>query len=133
MSGEMNFSRLIKCMKPVLNDGEFVFCSLPDPTVIKLADAICIFREEEGTTVILPKKIADERHLNYSFIASWITLMVNSSLEAVGLTAAASKALAEKNISCNVVAGFFHDHIFVARKDAERAIRALCEIGKRDG
>jgi hypothetical protein len=82
-------------------------------------------QEKEGVSVILPKKLADERQLQYSFIASWITLMVQSSLEAVGLTAAVSKALADANISCNVVAGYYHDHIFVARKDAERAIRIL--------
>jgi hypothetical protein len=132
MSGEANFSRLIKSMKPVLNDGEFVFCSFSDLTGVDLSDAICIFKEQEGTSVILPKRIADERQFRYSFIASWITLMVHSSLEAVGLTAAASKALAAENISCNVVAGFYHDHIFVASKDAERAMRTLGEIGSRD-
>ena len=125
MPGEINFSKLIRSVKPILNDGEFVFCSFGDVADIDLNEAICIFREKEGVSVILPKKLADERQLQYSFIASWITLMVQSSLEAVGLTAAVSKALADANISCNVVAGYYHDHIFVARKDAERAIRIL--------
>jgi hypothetical protein len=131
MPGELNFSRLIKAMKPVLNEGEYVFCSFAEGMPADLSDAICTFREKEGISVILPKEIADKRQLKYTFIASWITLMVHSSLEAVGLTAAASKALAAQNISANVVAGFYHDHIFVARRDAERAIRALREIGNK--
>jgi hypothetical protein len=52
-------------------------------------------------------------------------LTVHSSLEAVGLTAAVSKALTEANISCNVVAAYYHDHIFVPVKDAKQAMRVL--------
>jgi hypothetical protein len=125
ISGEAHFSKLIRSVKPVLNNGEFVFCSFAEVGDINLNETVCFFREKEGVSVILPKKVADERQLKYSFIASWITLMVHSSLEAVGLTAAVSKALADENISCNVVAGYYHDHIFVARKDTERAIRIL--------
>jgi uncharacterized protein len=58
-------------------------------------------------------------------VAAWITLTVHSALEAVGLTAAFSKALADVNISCNVVAGYYHDHIFVPQQDAEKAMAVL--------
>jgi hypothetical protein len=131
MSGDTNFFRLIRSMKPVLNEGDFVFCSFTEPDETALQEAICIFREREGFSVIFPRKTADEKGYAYSFISSWITLMVNSSLDAVGLTAAVSKALAEENISCNVVAGFYHDHIFVARKDGDRAMRVLEGISRR--
>ena len=128
MPGETNFSRLIRSMKPVLNDGEFVFCSFSETENIDLSQAICVFKEQEGMSVIFPKSVADDRHFNYSYISSWITLLVHSSLEAVGLTAAVSNILAKENISCNTIAGFYHDHIFVAKKDTERAMRALVSL-----
>ena len=69
--------------------------------------------------------MADSLKLEYSFVASWITLTVHSSLEAVGLTAAFSKALSQEGISCNVVAAFYHDHIFVGKNDADKAMEIL--------
>ena len=69
--------------------------------------------------------MANQLNLNYSFIASWISLTIHSSLEAVGLTAAFSKALADNGISCNVVAAFYHDHIFVDQKDAKKVMMIL--------
>ncbi|WP_175108399.1 ACT domain-containing protein [Pararobbsia alpina] len=57
---------------------------------------------------------ADTRRggLNALFRCAWITLTVNSALEAVGLTAALATALGNSGISCNVVAGAYHDYIF---------------------
>ena len=67
-------------------------------------------------------------NLTYHFVAKWITLNVHSSLEAVGLTAAFSNALAEAGISCNVVAAYYHDHIFVAKADADKAMEVLRKL-----
>jgi hypothetical protein len=63
--------------------------------------------------------------LSYTSIMSWISLEIHSSLEAVGLTATFSKVLAKNDISCNVMAGYYHDHIFVLKNDAEKAIDLL--------
>lgn len=60
--------------------------------------------------------------------AAWITLTVHSSLEAVGLTAAVSKALAENAVSCNVVAAFYHDHLFVRQQDTAATLEILNEL-----
>lgn len=93
--------------------------------VIDPNDVICTFKEEEGLTLIIEQGKADELGLSYDFVASWITLQIHSSLEAVGLTAAFSSALAKNEISCNVVAGYYHDHIFVKHDDQAKALEVL--------
>jgi len=125
MTEETNLDKILKTMNPKLNEGEYVFCTVNELSQFSFSDIILFFKEEEGFTIVVEKKLADKLHLKYTFIASWITLKVHSSLAAVGLTAAFSKALADENISCNVVAGYFHDHIFVDRKDAEMAMMVL--------
>jgi hypothetical protein len=112
-------------MKPVLNSGEYVFCTLSNTEKIDLNKVLGSFKEKEGTTLIITKEYADLMGFSYTSIMSWISLEVHSSLEAVGLTAAFSKVLADANISCNVVAGYYHDHIFVLKQDALRAIGLL--------
>ena len=125
MTGETNLDTLLKTMKPKLNMGVFVFCSLKELSLVNLKETVLFFKEEEGYTFIVKKELADTLNLDYTFISSWITLTVNSSLEAVGLTAAFSKALADKGIGCNVVAAFYHDHIFVPIQDTEKAMAVL--------
>lgn len=112
-------------MSPVLHEGEYVFCTVDTGHEPDLKEVLCFFREAEGLTLIMRKSLADAKGLVYTFVASWITLTVHSSLAAVGLTAAVAKALAEQHISCNVVAAFYHDHLFVPVQDAEKAMLAL--------
>jgi uncharacterized protein len=125
MPGEKDLQMLLKSMKPALNKGDFVFCTVKDVSNISLDDITLFFKEQEGHTLILTKELADLHQLTYSFTAAWITLTVHSSLDAVGLTAAFSAALSKKGISCNVVAAYYHDHIFVDKKDADRAMAVL--------
>lgn len=116
---------LLKTMSPRLNEGDYVFCTIISQKDINPEKIIGLFKENEGWTVIIDKQFADGLGLSYSYIASWITLTIHSSLEAVGLTAAFSNALANEGISCNVVAAYYHDHIFVAKSDAEKAMKIL--------
>jgi hypothetical protein len=88
-------------------------------------------REAEGLTVVLPRAEADKEGLSYDFVAAWITLEIHSALEAVGLTAAVSRALTDARISCNVLAGFHHDHLLVPVAEAARALEVLAELSAR--
>lgn len=132
MSGEKDLQKLLKEMKPVLNSGEYVFATVSSVDKIQRTDTLFEFKEAEGITIILEKNKADILQIPYQFISSWITLKIHSSLEAVGLTAAFSTALTKQNISCNVVAGFYHDHIFVDVKDAKKAIEFLTNLSKNE-
>ncbi|WP_149206494.1 ACT domain-containing protein [Flavobacterium johnsoniae] len=125
MSGEKDLQTLLKSMKPEHKSGDYVFCKVQKLENLNLDEIAMIFREDEAITLILKKETADKLNLEYSVVMSWITLTVHSSLEAVGLTAAFSKALSDHEISCNVVAAFYHDHIFVNKKDITQSMKIL--------
>jgi hypothetical protein len=128
MKGEKNLSKLIKDMAPKLNKGDFVFATVKDLSKINRNDTICEFKETEGVTVVIEKQKADALKLEYDYIAAWITLEIHSALDAVGLTALFSTALAKNNICCNVIAAYNHDHIFVAMEDAAKAMQVLTDL-----
>ena len=128
--GEDNLHTLLKNLNPILNDGAYVFVTSQDPLSIDRSEVICEFAETEGTTFVIKKEAADQMDLSYDFVASWITLKVHSSLHAVGLTARFSECLTQQNISANVIAGYYHDHIFVDINDAEKALAALQSLSK---
>ena len=128
MAGETSLTTLLRSMSPQLNPGEFVFCTLPDGSLPVGVEIVGSFREQEGLTVILERAHAERAGLSFDYVASWITLNVHSALEAVGLTAAFATALGNAQISCNVVAGYYHDHLFVGQADAERALQVLRDL-----
>jgi hypothetical protein len=130
-TGETDLEKLIANMEPILNEGDYVFATVLNVDQIPRSITVCEIKEKEGITVVLPKKDADSLGLKYEFIASWITLNIHSSLEAVGLTAAFSTELGNNGISCNVIAGYYHDHIFVDKKDQEKAINVLQSMSKK--
>lgn len=116
---------ILKKLNPKLNNGEYVFCSVNNIEKIESNKIIGSFKEKEGVSIILSKKEAINLRLSYSFIAAWITLRVYSSLEYVGLTATFSNALSNNGISCNVISGYYHDHIFVNINDKDKAMNIL--------
>lgn len=126
--GETDLAVLLRSLQPKLHTGEYVFCTSVGLGNIPIDQQIMSFQEAEGITLVVEKNVADHYQLNYTYVASWITLTVHSSLEAVGLTAAFSNALSDKGISCNVVAAYHHDHIFVNQADGPRALEILKKL-----
>jgi Uncharacterized protein conserved in bacteria len=130
MTGENNLNILLKNASPELNPGKYVFCTLASPSSELINSAVVIVKEAEGVTLVLSQDVADRHAIHYDYVASWITLKIHSSLAAVGLTAAFSRTLADNGISCNVVAGFYHDHIFVGYDDTSTAVALLSSLGR---
>lgn len=127
MNGLKDLHLLLGGMNPLLEDTPYVFCSCKESINHILAEIkpLGLFCEEEGVTVMLTESDAINLNLSYSSVMQKITLKVHSSLEAVGLTAAVATELAHEGISANVVAAYYHDHIFVPQKDAKRAVEVL--------
>ena len=119
---------LLRSMAPVCNPGVYVFASLPAGATIAPHQVIASIREPEGLSVVLTEADAVRLHLPIHYRAAWLTLTVHSDLQAVGLTAAVAAALAQAGISCNVVAGVHHDHLFVPHALADEAMAALQQL-----
>ena len=120
---------LLSSMEPELHDGQYLFCTVPAHSGIPAGcHPVATVAEAEGTTLVLPIEEAERAGLAGSFRCSWITLTVTSALEAVGLTAAFATALTRDGISCNVIAGFHHDHLFVPVDSAGAAMSALAAL-----
>jgi hypothetical protein len=132
MSGETDLDKLIGSMQPVMSNLEYVFASLDKDSPFSVADLepLGTFYEKEGLTVIVLKTNADALGISYQGVFQCITLNVHSSLEAVGLTAAVSSALANQGISANVVAAYYHDHIFVPLAKANQALSCLVKLAE---
>ncbi|QDP00940.1 ACT domain-containing protein [Thalassotalea sp. PS06] len=129
MSAITDLNQLIASMKPELSGREFVFVTLAGDVGDYLElNPLASFVESEGLTLILDKHQADSASIDYQGVFKQITLTVHSSLEAVGLTAAISTALAKEGISANVVAAYFHDHIFVPKDKAQLALQSLIAL-----
>jgi hypothetical protein len=125
MSSSSNLQQLLKNLDPVLNPGTWVFVSLPDDKLPDPARIVASIREAEGLSVVIDEASATQLGLVPLSTCAWITLSVHSDLQAVGLTAAFSSALAHAGISCNVIAGAMHDHIFVPVSRAGAALDTL--------
>lgn len=111
MPGETELAALLRGLDPELRPGRYVFTTVP--RVPPGLDPVVLVREDEGVTLVVEQPDADRLGLAYDYVAAMLTLRVHSALGAVGLTAAVAARLAAAGMSCNVVAGYFHDHLFV--------------------
>ncbi len=125
MAGEDDLAVLIRSMSPRARPGAFAFVSVADPGELSGLDVVATVAESEGLSAVVPQTDADRVGLDYDFVAGWITLEVQSSLTAIGLTAAVSTRLTEAAISCNVIAGRHHDHLLVPIDQLAAAVAAL--------
>lgn len=130
MLGLTDLEAMLSTLEPTIRNGEFVYASVSEQEARELP-AQALIQENEGITVVMHREDAEAAGVNYEFVAAWISLTVHSSLEAVGLTAAFAVALGEAGVSCNVLAGFHHDHILVPIDQASLALQTLQELATR--
>ncbi len=123
--GERDLATLLATLDPELHPGRYVFALASGASVPPAADLVAMVREEEGVTLVLAREDADRAGLAYDGAMEWITLRAHSALDAVGLTAAVSTALAVAGLSANVIAGLHHDHVFVPADQGEQALAVL--------
>lgn len=125
----LDLSTLLENLQPVLDPDEYVFCTVNgDLTHYLSLKPLATFVEEEGLTLILTKPQAQSLGACADSTFKRITLLVYSSLEAVGLTAVVAGALAKEGISANVIAAYHHDHVFVPMKQANQAMQVLINL-----
>ncbi|MGZ8284179.1 MAG: ACT domain-containing protein [Allosphingosinicella sp.] len=124
MTGETELEQLLRELRPLLCARRYSFsvAQLMTPTPETL-DVWARIEEDEGTTIIAAENCGGA----IVELEAWarITLGVHSSLNAVGLTAHVAGVLAAANIPANVIAGFYHDHIFVPWLRRDEAIGLL--------
>lgn len=126
MAGERDLATLLRGIKPELQDGTFVFCTIaPGEEIPAASSPLLVFREREGTTLVMRREEAERLRLRYAFVSRLLTLTVHSSLDAVGFLAAITNCLARAGISVNAVSAFYHDHLFVPEDRVEEALRLL--------
>ncbi len=123
-AGATDVEAMLASLSVIRRPGEYTVSTLA--TAPAAGEGVeVILAEAEAWTVVAERAVADARGWPYGFVAAWLTLEVHSSLEAVGLTAAFSAALGSAGISCNVLAGYFHDHLLVPVDRADDALAAL--------
>ncbi|MCI5871826.1 ACT domain-containing protein [Streptococcus sp.] len=131
MAAIKDLNQLLASMEPVLKEEVFVFATLTASSQLPFDLIEASIKEEEGLSVLVTEKIAHTYGLEAQFRSAWITLNVHSDLAAVGLTAAFASALGEVGLSCNVIAGNYHDHILVPYDKADLAMRTLKGLQER--
>jgi len=122
MPGLTDLHEILGSLRPTLRPERFVVVTSPEPLgVVEQARIM----EEEGATLVLRQDDADAAGLEYEGVFGWITLQIHTSLNSVGVTAVVAQALARVGLSCNVLAGFYPDHLLVPIEDVDAAVEVL--------
>jgi len=121
----MDLEAMLASLDVERRPGVFTFVAVEVPSPELVAAAQGMVQEATSTTLVLPVESARSAGLPVVVEMAWLSLTVRSSLEAVGLTAAFSTMLGDAGISCNVLAGYHHDHLLVPVDRADDAIAAL--------
>lgn len=125
MTEEAALELLVRSMKPVLQPGAYVLCSLSEPVELNAMELIGSFQEPEGLSAIVSQQGADRLGLTYSSVAAWIMVQADSSLPVQFLPVLVGWVMNDKRISHRVIPALHHVHLFVALADVAQAVASL--------
>jgi len=123
--GETDLATMLATLSVKRRPGVFAYIAVQVPTPGLIAAAHAVVKEGRLTTIVLPVDAAARAGQAADVQFAWLTLTVQSSLDAVGLTAVVSARLAAIGIPCNVLAGYHHDHLLVPVDRVDDAINVL--------
>ena len=123
--GETDLAAMLATLAVQRRPGIFAYIAVEVPTPGLIAAAHALVKEGRLTTIVLPVDAAERAGQATDVRFAWLTLTVQSSLDAVGLTAAVSARLAALGIPCNVLAGYHHDHLLVPVDRVDDAVAVL--------
>lgn len=126
MTGQTNLQEVLDSMQVSCDEVKYGFATVEQDGTIDFDDRVLgAFRETEGLTLIADVNYLDDKAIEHEGPFAKLTIDVHTSLELVGLTAVLATKLADNNISANVVAAYFHDHVFVQHTHRDEAISVL--------
>jgi hypothetical protein len=126
MSGLTNLTEVFQTLQISCDEVQYGFASVKDkPQNLDSDEVLGTFKENEGLTIFATKAYFEANNIKYDGPYAKLTMEVHTALALVGFTAAFSKVLTEHGISANVVAGYFHDHVFVQYDLRQKAIDAI--------
>jgi len=128
MSGSTDLKETLKSLKVTCDNVEYGFTSLEDTSKVSRDELLATFQEDGRLAIIAPVAYLQSQGVDYEGPFARLTIDLHTSLELVGLTAVIATKLAEHGVSANVVAAFYHDHVFVQHDLREKAIDLLISL-----
>ena len=131
MAGITDLKETLKSLEISCDDIEYGFASIDDSSKASQEKLLATFQEDGRVAIIAPAAYLKLQNINHEGPFAKLTIDIHTSLDLVGLTAVMATKLAEGGISANVVAAFYHDHVFVQYDLRQKAQELLVSL--RDG
>ena len=120
-------------LSPEAEEGKYFFGTFPESSFMALAGYLryfaAIVREDEGIGAVFSGEAKEGLKLysreKFEGPFCLIVFRKTTGLGEVGITAAASSALAKERIAANFVSGYFHDCVLVPYEKKETALACL--------
>ena len=127
-TGETNLRHLIRTMSPLLDNAEWIFATINVEDESALAP-YAIAARSRGVDVGVTSPAADGLG-NVSVPMSRITLKCTRA-RGSGTDRSRCRCAGGGGVSANVIAAYYHDHIFVPKASADRALAVLTDYRRR--